>query len=89
MSKLERMAAMFAKEMVEHNLMNGATRLDLDYIAQESCDLAYKIYEKAKEYKKPKEVKTLSRSDVKEMIAKEMHPTESTPKLTPPHHYPQ
>lgn len=50
MSKIEKMATIFAKEMVEHNLMNGAVRLDLEYIANEACELAYKIHEKAKSY---------------------------------------
>ena len=55
MSKIERNAVIFAKEMVEHNLMNGASHLDTSYIAEQACELAYKIHEKVKTYKPHKE----------------------------------
>lgn len=88
MSKIERMAAMFATEMVEHNLMNGATRLDLDYIATEACELAYMIHEKSKQYKEPKQTKTLSRSDVAAIVESELKSKEHIAKPNQPH-YPQ
>lgn len=47
---LEEIAITLAKEMVEHNLKCGATHLDTDYIADQACDLAYKIHEKIKRY---------------------------------------
>ena len=71
---LEKMAARIACEMVEHNLDAGATHLDLDFIADQSCELAYKIHEKAKQYKKSKDEKPLTKSEIKKMILSEVKP---------------
>lgn len=46
----EHNAVEIAKEMVESHLKNGATHLDLDFIADQACELAYKIHERAKAY---------------------------------------
>ena len=46
------MAHEYAVEMVEHNLKNGATELDVDFIAKQACELAYAI-EKYGEFSKP------------------------------------
>lgn len=48
---LEESAILLAKEMVEHNLKQGATHLDAEYIAEQACEIAYKVHEKIKQYK--------------------------------------
>jgi hypothetical protein len=48
----KQMAHEYAVEMVEHNLKNGATELDVDFIAKQACELAYAI-EKYGEFSKP------------------------------------
>ena len=54
MSKIEKMATRIAAEMVGAYL-NHSVPIDTDYIANEACNLAYKIREKSKQYKKSKE----------------------------------
>lgn len=76
------MATVFAKEMIEHNLMNGATRLDLDYIANESCELAYKIHEKVKQYTGDKH---LTEKDVKKIVSE--HSVKPTAEPSQTHQY--
>lgn len=44
------MAGVFAKEMIEHNLKCGAAVLNLNYIAEQACELAYKIDSKIRDY---------------------------------------
>ena len=61
MSKIEKHAVELAKEMVEHNLKNGATHLDLDFIAKDACDLAYKIHELAKQYETSEDVEDIEK----------------------------
>lgn len=63
MSKIEKHAIILASEMVEHNLKNGASVLDLDYIAKDACELAYKIHELSKKYGVSEDV-----SDINKMI---------------------
>lgn len=50
---IEKMATRIAAEMTETYLRNGMP-LDTDMIAEKSCELAYKIHEKAKHYRKSK-----------------------------------
>jgi hypothetical protein len=50
MSHLIEMATVFGKVIVEHHLKCGAMTLNNDFIADQACDLAYKIYEKVKDY---------------------------------------
>lgn len=71
MSKIEKNAVIFAKEMVEHNLMHGASHLDTEYIATQACELAYKIHEKSKAYKPHKEPTV---SEVTTVVAPTHHP---------------
>ena len=46
---IEKMATRIAAEMTEAYLRSGMV-LDTDMIAEKSCELAYKIHEKAKQY---------------------------------------
>lgn len=50
MTDLRKMATEFAKEMIEHNLKNGAQTLDKKYIADDACELAYLIDKKIRKY---------------------------------------
>lgn len=50
MCEMRKMASIFAKEMIEHNFSCGATQLNLDYIADQACELAYKIDRKVEAY---------------------------------------
>lgn len=67
MCKIEKMATRIASEMVEAYLNHGVN-LDSDLIAEKSCEIAYKIHEQAKQYKKDR---TLSEKDVKRIIEKQ------------------
>ena len=50
MSHLFKIAGQLAEEMVEHHLRCGAIRLDTDFIAEQSCDIAIKIDARLKAY---------------------------------------
>lgn len=77
------MAEVFAKEMIEHNLKCGATSLNTDFIAEQACQLAYKIDHKVKSY--VTEVSpplTLTEQDIERIVAKHVH--KRVPQVTPP-----
>ena len=50
MSHLYKIAGLLAAEMVDHHLSCGAVKLDSDFIADEACEIAYKIDAKLKAY---------------------------------------
>lgn len=64
MSKIEKNAGLIACEMVKHNLQSGATSLNLDFIANDACELAYKIHELAEKYEHEED----DDKDIKEII---------------------
>lgn len=66
MSKIEKMATRIAAEMVESYLNHNAT-IDVDMIADKSCEIAYKIHEKSKEYKRDDDDE-LSEKKIKKLI---------------------
>lgn len=80
MCDLIKMATIFAKEMIEHNLECGATHLNAEFIADQSCDIAYKIHEKVKSYG----YEDTSKKDIEKMVHKAMSEYKEDPK--PIHH---
>lgn len=87
MSKLEKMATRIAAEMVSHYILGGATHLDLDFIAKNACDLAYKISEEVSQHKASGDnssEKKLNKA-IELAIEKRMEKTKTEPR---PPHYP-
>lgn len=74
----------FAKEMIEHGYLG---QMSLDDIVNKSCELAYKIHEKTKQYESSDDQKELSKKDIAR-IAEEIGriKLESPKPTTPPYH---
>lgn len=71
MCKIEKHAVKFAEEMIEHGYLGQMT---IDDISNKSCELAYKIHEKAKQYKSDE---PLTEKDVRKIMSehKPIHQT--------------
>lgn len=75
----------FAKEMIEHGYLGQMTP---DDIVNKSCELAYKIHEKTKQYELGEDQEKLSKKDIARIAEEIWRIKLESPKPTSPPYHP-